>query len=49
VIAVIGDRHVGTVIDEKSHGVLVLLNRGFMKNARRLVRGPVGVDVGTAL
>src|SRR5262245_66626069 len=49
VIAVVFHRQVGAVIDEKPHGVLVPLNRGFMKYARRLVRTPVSIDVCAAM
>ena len=48
-VAVVRHRRIGTVIDEEPHGVLIPLNRRFVKNARRLVRRPVGVDVGAAL
>src|SRR5947209_7157378 len=48
-VPVVFHRQIGAVIDEESHGLLIPLNRGLVKNARRLVRPPVGVDVGAAL
>jgi hypothetical protein len=48
-MAVVRHRQIGTAIDEESHSVLIPLNRRFVKNARRRVRRPVGVDVGAAL